>query len=117
MKNRGKWQRELTLAQEGAYALGVRCASLDSNVITGTFLLNNRYASILFDTGADRSFVSTTFSDLIDVTPRQGGNAKRNEKGYHHNTMASIQELLYEINGHGQAQQTREQNVSYDPQQ
>ncbi|GJU38885.1 hypothetical protein Tco_1191842 [Tanacetum coccineum] len=24
------------------------------------------------------------------VTPRQGGNARRNEKGYHHNTMASI---------------------------
>ncbi|GJW66197.1 putative reverse transcriptase domain-containing protein [Tanacetum coccineum] len=33
----------------------------DSNVVTGTFLLNNRYASILFDTGADRSFVSTAF--------------------------------------------------------
>nr|GEY98511.1 hypothetical protein [Tanacetum cinerariifolium] len=34
----------------------------DSNIVTGTFLLNNRYASILFDTGADRSFVSTAFS-------------------------------------------------------
>ncbi|GJS80276.1 hypothetical protein Tco_0730157 [Tanacetum coccineum] len=30
---------------------------------------SNRYASILFDTGADRSFVSTTFSSLIDITP------------------------------------------------
>nr|GEY57903.1 putative reverse transcriptase domain-containing protein [Tanacetum cinerariifolium] len=37
----------------------------DSNVVTGTFLLNNRYASILFDTGADRSFISTAFSSLI----------------------------------------------------
>ncbi|GJR20375.1 putative reverse transcriptase domain-containing protein [Tanacetum coccineum] len=35
----------------------------------GTFLLNNRYASILFDTGADRSFVSTAFSSLIDIIP------------------------------------------------
>ncbi|GJX42212.1 putative reverse transcriptase domain-containing protein, partial [Tanacetum coccineum] len=34
----------------------------------GTFVLNNRYASILFDTGADRSFVSTTFSSQIDIT-------------------------------------------------
>nr|GEV44310.1 putative reverse transcriptase domain-containing protein [Tanacetum cinerariifolium] len=33
----------------------------------GMFLLNNRYAIILFDTGADRSFVSTTFSDLINI--------------------------------------------------
>ncbi|GKG26149.1 putative reverse transcriptase domain-containing protein, partial [Tanacetum coccineum] len=41
----------------------------DSNVITGTFLLNNRYASILFDTGADRSFVSTAFSSQIDIMP------------------------------------------------
>nr|GEV09239.1 putative reverse transcriptase domain-containing protein [Tanacetum cinerariifolium] len=32
------------------------------------FFLNNRYATILFDSGADRSFVSTTFSALIDVT-------------------------------------------------
>nr|GFC55705.1 hypothetical protein [Tanacetum cinerariifolium] len=37
----------------------------DSNVVTGTLLLNNRYASILFDTGADRSFISTAFSSLI----------------------------------------------------
>ncbi|GJV19625.1 putative reverse transcriptase domain-containing protein [Tanacetum coccineum] len=44
-------------------------ANPDTNVITGTFLLNNRYASILFDTGADWSFVSTSFSSLIDITP------------------------------------------------
>nr|GEV04748.1 putative reverse transcriptase domain-containing protein [Tanacetum cinerariifolium] len=36
----------------------------DSNVVTGTFLLNNRYASILFNTGADRSFISIAFSSL-----------------------------------------------------
>nr|GFC62407.1 reverse transcriptase domain-containing protein [Tanacetum cinerariifolium] len=41
----------------------------NSNVVMGTFLLNNRYASILFDTGADRSFVSTAFSSLIDIIP------------------------------------------------
>ncbi|GKE25470.1 putative reverse transcriptase domain-containing protein [Tanacetum coccineum] len=41
----------------------------DANVVTGTFLLNNRYASILFDTGVDRSFVSTAFSSLIDIVP------------------------------------------------
>nr|GFA64567.1 hypothetical protein [Tanacetum cinerariifolium] len=41
----------------------------NSNVVTGTFLLNNRYASILFNTGVDRSFVSTTFSSLIDIVP------------------------------------------------
>nr|GEY87687.1 hypothetical protein [Tanacetum cinerariifolium] len=57
------------VAQGRAYVLGGIDASPDSNVIMGTFLLNNRYAKVLFDTGADRSFVSTTFSALIDITP------------------------------------------------
>ncbi|GJY61848.1 reverse transcriptase domain-containing protein [Tanacetum coccineum] len=56
-------------ARVRVYALGGRGANLDSNIITGTFLLNNRYASILFDTGPDRIFVSTTFSSLIDIAP------------------------------------------------
>nr|GEX94813.1 putative reverse transcriptase domain, ribonuclease H-like domain, retroviral aspartyl protease [Tanacetum cinerariifolium] len=68
LKNRGNGNGN-GIAQGRAYALGGRDASPDSNVITGTFLLNNRYAKILFDTGADRSFVSTTFSALIDITP------------------------------------------------
>nr|GEW47229.1 putative reverse transcriptase domain-containing protein [Tanacetum cinerariifolium] len=46
----------------------------DSNVITGTFLLNNRYVSILFDTGANRSFILTTFSSFIDIIPTPLGN-------------------------------------------
>nr|GFB47655.1 putative reverse transcriptase domain-containing protein [Tanacetum cinerariifolium] len=51
------------------YAIGRAGTDPDANVVTGTFLLNNRYASILFDTGADRSFVSTTFSTQINITP------------------------------------------------
>ncbi|GJZ59125.1 putative reverse transcriptase domain-containing protein [Tanacetum coccineum] len=51
------------------YVVGNAGTNPDSNVVTGTFLLNDCYASILFDTGADRSFVSTTFSSLIDITP------------------------------------------------
>ncbi|GJT24538.1 putative reverse transcriptase domain-containing protein [Tanacetum coccineum] len=47
----------------------------DSNVVTGTFLLNNRYASILFYTGADRSFISFAFSSLINIVPTPLGNS------------------------------------------
>ncbi|GJU32529.1 putative reverse transcriptase domain-containing protein [Tanacetum coccineum] len=50
------------------YVVGNAGANPD-NVVAGTFLLNNRYAYILFDTGADRSFVSTTFCSQIDITP------------------------------------------------
>ncbi|GJX00513.1 putative reverse transcriptase domain-containing protein [Tanacetum coccineum] len=56
-------------AKAKAYVIGGGGANLDSNVITGTFHLNNRYATMLFDSGADRSFVSTTFSALLDVIP------------------------------------------------
>ncbi|GJU53779.1 putative reverse transcriptase domain-containing protein [Tanacetum coccineum] len=52
-----------------AYAIGGRGTNPDSNVITGMFLLNNCYASMLFDSGVDRSFVSSTFSALLDVAP------------------------------------------------
>nr|GFB09815.1 hypothetical protein [Tanacetum cinerariifolium] len=44
------------------YAVGCAGTNPESNDVMGTFLLNNRYASILFDTGADRSFMSTAFS-------------------------------------------------------
>ncbi|GKA31290.1 putative reverse transcriptase domain-containing protein, partial [Tanacetum coccineum] len=39
------------------------------NVVTGTFLLNDHYASVLFDLGAERSFVSTEFTPFIDIAP------------------------------------------------
>ncbi|GKA60537.1 putative reverse transcriptase domain-containing protein, partial [Tanacetum coccineum] len=52
-----------------ACTIGGGGANPDSNVVTGTFLLNNYYASILSNSGADRSFVSSTFSALLDVAP------------------------------------------------
>ncbi|GJY27536.1 putative reverse transcriptase domain-containing protein [Tanacetum coccineum] len=55
-------------AKEKAYVLGGGDANPDLNVVKGTFLLNNHYASMLFDSGADRSLVSTTFSTLFDIT-------------------------------------------------
>ncbi|GKC69307.1 putative reverse transcriptase domain-containing protein [Tanacetum coccineum] len=56
-------------ATERAYAIGRGGANLDSNIVIGMFLFNNYYASMLFDSGADRSFVSSTFSALLDVAP------------------------------------------------
>nr|GFA19180.1 putative reverse transcriptase domain-containing protein [Tanacetum cinerariifolium] len=75
-QNRGNQIRNKTGNKTGgnkviarAYAIGGGGTNPDSNVVTGTFLLNNCYASMLFDSGADRSFVSTTFSALLDVAP------------------------------------------------
>ncbi|GKE86782.1 reverse transcriptase domain-containing protein [Tanacetum coccineum] len=51
------------------YAVGRAGTNPNSNIVMGMFLLNNRYASVLFDTSVGRSFVSTAFSSQIDITP------------------------------------------------
>ncbi|GJR47917.1 putative reverse transcriptase domain-containing protein [Tanacetum coccineum] len=56
-------------ARGKAYVLDGGDANPDSNVVTGTFLLNNHYASMLFDSRVDRSFVSITLSTLLDMIP------------------------------------------------
>ncbi|GKA05362.1 putative reverse transcriptase domain-containing protein [Tanacetum coccineum] len=52
-----------------AYAIRGGGSNPNSNIFMGTFLLNNSYASMLFNSGIDRSFVSSTFSALLDVAP------------------------------------------------
>nr|GEZ50193.1 hypothetical protein [Tanacetum cinerariifolium] len=69
-KNKGNgnaqgWVYDVGNAERNGNVVG----NPDSNAVTGTFLLNNRYASILFDSYVDRSFVSTAFSSLIDIIP------------------------------------------------
>ncbi|GJU89297.1 putative reverse transcriptase domain-containing protein [Tanacetum coccineum] len=39
----------------------------DTNIVTGTFSLNDHYATVLFDYGADFSFISTDFAPLLNV--------------------------------------------------
>ncbi|GJS49784.1 putative reverse transcriptase domain-containing protein [Tanacetum coccineum] len=56
-------------AQGRAFALGVVEAPQDPNVVTGTFSLNDHFATVLFDSGADYSFISTNFLPLINMKP------------------------------------------------
>nr|GEU54643.1 hypothetical protein [Tanacetum cinerariifolium] len=44
-----------------------REGSQDPNIVMGTFTLNNHYATTLFDSGADYSFVSTAFTPLLGI--------------------------------------------------
>ncbi|GKB46528.1 putative reverse transcriptase domain-containing protein, partial [Tanacetum coccineum] len=39
----------------------------DPNVVTGTFSLNVHFATVLFDSGADFSFISTEFAPLLNM--------------------------------------------------
>ncbi|GKA60675.1 putative reverse transcriptase domain-containing protein [Tanacetum coccineum] len=56
-------------ARGKAYVLGGGDANPSSNIVMDTFLLNEYHAYMLFDSGADRSFVSNTFSTLLDIIP------------------------------------------------
>ncbi|GJR49080.1 putative reverse transcriptase domain-containing protein [Tanacetum coccineum] len=71
-QNRGNKTRNkngVGKARGKAYVLGGGDANPYSNVVTGTFLLNNHCAFVLFNSGVDRSFVLTTFSTLLDMIP------------------------------------------------
>ncbi|KAI3725586.1 hypothetical protein L1987_65377 [Smallanthus sonchifolius] len=56
-------------AKGRAFMLGSGEARYDHNVVTCRFLLNNYFASVLFDTCADKSFISKKLSDMIKGTP------------------------------------------------
>ncbi|XP_024990713.1 uncharacterized protein LOC112524999 [Cynara cardunculus var. scolymus] len=54
-------------ARGQAFEIGVEEARQNPNMVTGTFFLNNRYVSVLFDSGADRSFLSLEFRPNISL--------------------------------------------------
>ncbi|GJZ15820.1 putative reverse transcriptase domain-containing protein [Tanacetum coccineum] len=56
-----------------AFMLGAEEARQDLNIVTGTFTLNDHFATTLFDSGADYSFVSTTFIPLLGLEPSDFG--------------------------------------------
>ncbi|GJS07858.1 putative reverse transcriptase domain-containing protein [Tanacetum coccineum] len=51
------------------YRAPFKRATPDPNVVTGTFSLNGHFATVLFDSGADFSFISTEFAPLLNVKP------------------------------------------------
>nr|GEW25264.1 hypothetical protein [Tanacetum cinerariifolium] len=67
--NKTRNKSRIVKARGKAYVLGEGDANPNSNIVTCTILLNNLYASVLFDLGTDQSFVSTTFSTLLDIIP------------------------------------------------
>ncbi|GJV32685.1 reverse transcriptase domain-containing protein [Tanacetum coccineum] len=56
-------------AHERAYLLRDKNAHRDPNVVTGTFLLNQHLARLLFDLGADKSFVSISLASMLNIPP------------------------------------------------
>ncbi|GJR79616.1 putative reverse transcriptase domain-containing protein [Tanacetum coccineum] len=55
--------------QGRAYMLRDRNAHQDLNVVTGMFLLNQHLARVLFDSRADKSFVSISLASMLNIPP------------------------------------------------
>ncbi|GKA49083.1 putative reverse transcriptase domain-containing protein [Tanacetum coccineum] len=52
-----------------AYMLRDRNAHEDPNIVTGMFLLNQHLARVLFDSVADKSFVSISLASMLNIPP------------------------------------------------
>ncbi|GJT58381.1 reverse transcriptase domain-containing protein [Tanacetum coccineum] len=52
-----------------AYLLRDKNTHQDPNVVTGTFLLNQHPAKVLFDLGVDKSFVSISLASKLNIPP------------------------------------------------
>ncbi|KAJ0458462.1 putative transcription factor interactor and regulator CCHC(Zn) family [Helianthus annuus] len=58
---------ELNQARGRVFNIEAREARQDPNVVTGTFPVNQRFTSVLFDTGADYSFASLEFKNMLGL--------------------------------------------------
>nr|GEY36500.1 putative reverse transcriptase domain-containing protein [Tanacetum cinerariifolium] len=56
-------------AQGRAYMLRDMNAHQNPNLVTGMFLLNQHLARVLFDSGADKSFISISFASMLNIPP------------------------------------------------
>ncbi|GKC18452.1 putative reverse transcriptase domain-containing protein [Tanacetum coccineum] len=54
---------------QGRALLRDRNAHQDPNVVTGMFLLNQHLARVLFDSGADKSFISIFLASMLNIPP------------------------------------------------
>ncbi|GJX70237.1 reverse transcriptase domain-containing protein [Tanacetum coccineum] len=52
-----------------AYLLRDKNTHQDPNVVTGTFLLNQHLARVLFDSVANKSFVSISLASMLNILP------------------------------------------------
>ncbi|GKD07459.1 putative reverse transcriptase domain-containing protein, partial [Tanacetum coccineum] len=85
-----------------AFVMEAEEARQDPNIVTGTFSLNNHYVAMLFDYGANYSFVYTTFVPLLDIEPSSLGISYENKiaSGQLVEINKVIHDCNLEIDGH-----------------
>ncbi|KAJ0776952.1 putative transcription factor interactor and regulator CCHC(Zn) family [Helianthus annuus] len=65
--NKGKQAEGATKKNARAFQLTTQEAELIPDVIAGTFLVHNVYAKVLFDSGANQSFINTSFCQALNL--------------------------------------------------
>nr|GEW27040.1 putative reverse transcriptase domain-containing protein [Tanacetum cinerariifolium] len=72
-REKGHYNYQCSKANNNAYGrtylLRDKNAHRDPNVVTGTFLLNQHLAGVLFYSGADKSFVSISLDYMLNIPP------------------------------------------------
>ncbi|KAI3748391.1 hypothetical protein L6452_11427 [Arctium lappa] len=69
----GKWEEkrpEVSKSKGRVFQMTATEAEETPDVVTGTFLVNSVHARVLFDSGANRSFVSTALCDYLHRVPK-----------------------------------------------
>ncbi|GKA79058.1 putative reverse transcriptase domain-containing protein [Tanacetum coccineum] len=73
IREKGHYKSQCSRANNNAhgraYLLRDKNAHQDPNVVTGTFFLNQHLARVLFDSGADKSFVSISLASMLNIPP------------------------------------------------
>ncbi|KAI3810611.1 hypothetical protein L1987_20232 [Smallanthus sonchifolius] len=67
-RNQPPNQNQPTNPRGRAYNINTAHAQTDNDVVNGMFPIDGRYASVLFDTGVDKSFVSLEFELMLAKT-------------------------------------------------
>ncbi|GJZ83544.1 reverse transcriptase domain-containing protein [Tanacetum coccineum] len=72
-KEKGHYKNQCPKANNSAYGraymLRDKNVHQDPNIVTGAFLLNQHLARVLFDSGADKSFVSISLASMLNIPP------------------------------------------------
>ncbi|GJX05845.1 reverse transcriptase domain-containing protein, partial [Tanacetum coccineum] len=69
LKGNRNTQNNGNQARGKAFSVNAVDALQDPNIVTGNFSLNDHFATVLFDSGVDFSFISTKFAPLLSVKP------------------------------------------------
>ena len=89
-------------AKGRVFAIGAKEAIGDPRCVTGTFLINNIYATVLFDSGAEQSFINHKFRNVLThkSTPLKDKYVVAMANGHLESTHKILHDCTLTLNDH-----------------